>query len=173
MAALPIEYSLVCGGSERTITPTMRRLGLAINPYAVLCLPIVAILRNLRPNDGAAKSLPRITIVVLPRAQFSKAQLSLECVFAETKRAFSLIYVDGNSPAPVRRYIERRAVAKGFRLIREERYLPANVARNLALPYSDTQFVVCIDNDVVLHPHWLEPLPDCANETGAWAVGPL
>lgn len=118
-------------------------------------------------------ALPQVTIVVVPREQFSKAQVSLESIYERTTTPFSLIYVDGNSPAPVKRYLERRTVEKGFRLIREERYLPANVARNLALPYVNTEFVVFIDNDVVVHPRWLEPLLDCANETGAWVVGPL
>jgi hypothetical protein len=74
---------------------------------------------------------------------------------------------------PVKRYLERRAAEKGFCLIREKRYLPANVARNLALPDVNTEFVVFVDNDVVVHRRWLEPLLDCANETGAWVVGPL
>lgn len=37
IAALQIEYSLVCRGIEREIIPAMRRLGVAVNPYAVLC----------------------------------------------------------------------------------------------------------------------------------------
>jgi aryl-alcohol dehydrogenase-like predicted oxidoreductase len=37
IAALQIEYSLVCRGIEREIIPAMRQLGVAINPYAVLC----------------------------------------------------------------------------------------------------------------------------------------
>jgi aryl-alcohol dehydrogenase-like predicted oxidoreductase len=37
IAALQIEYSLVCRGIEREIIPAMRNLGVAINPYAVLC----------------------------------------------------------------------------------------------------------------------------------------
>jgi GT2 family glycosyltransferase len=118
-------------------------------------------------------ALPQVTIVVVPREQFSKAQTSLESVFAQTSLPFSLVYVDGNSPWPLRRYLERRAAEKNFKLIRQERYLPANVARNLALPCIDTEFVVFIDNDVVMRPGWLEPLLDCARETGAWAVGPL
>jgi aryl-alcohol dehydrogenase-like predicted oxidoreductase len=37
IVALQIEYSLVCRGIEAEIIPAMRRLGVAVNPYAVLC----------------------------------------------------------------------------------------------------------------------------------------
>jgi len=118
-------------------------------------------------------ALPEVTIVVVPREQFSKTQVSLESIFEHTRLPFTLIYVDGNAPPPVRRYLERQAAEKGFRLIRENRCLPANVARNLAVPYLQTKYTVFIDNDVIVTPHWLEPLIDCANETGCWVVGPL
>ena len=36
-----------------------------------------------------------------------------------------------------------------------------------------TKYVVFIDNDVLVTPRWLERLVACAEETGAWVVGPL
>jgi hypothetical protein len=36
-----------------------------------------------------------------------------------------------------------------------------------------TRYVVFIDNDVLVTPGWLDALVTCAEETGAWAVGPL
>ncbi|HUZ71439.1 MAG TPA: glycosyltransferase [Stellaceae bacterium] len=118
-------------------------------------------------------AFPQVTIVVVPREQFSKTQVSLESIFAHTHQPFTLIYVDGNAPDRVRRYLEGQAAEKDFRLIREDRYLPANVARNLAVPYLRTKYVVFIDNDVIVAPNWLEPLIDCADETGSWLVGPV
>jgi GT2 family glycosyltransferase len=116
---------------------------------------------------------PTVTIVVVPHEQFSKAQVSLESIFAHTKPPFSLIYVDGKSPPRIRRYLELQAEIKNFRLIQLEHYPPANQARNLALNYVTTKYVVFIDNDVLVSPDWLDPLVGCAEETGAWIVGPL
>jgi GT2 family glycosyltransferase len=116
---------------------------------------------------------PDVTIVVVPREQFSKTEVSLESIFQYTALPFALIYVDGASPPPVRGYLERRAAVKNFRLIRTERCLPANVARNLAFPHVTTKYTVFIDNDVAVSAHWLEPLLACAEETGCAVVGPL
>jgi GT2 family glycosyltransferase len=118
-------------------------------------------------------TLPEVTIVVAPREQFSKARQSLESILAHTKPGYDLIYIDGKSPRYLRCYLESQAAEKGFRLIREERYLTGNQARNLAVPYIRTKFAVFVDNDVVVSPGWLEPLIECAEETGSWVVGPL
>jgi glycosyltransferase involved in cell wall biosynthesis len=116
---------------------------------------------------------PVVTIVVTPREQFSKARLTLDSLYACTTAPFELIYVDGRSPPPLRRHLQAMAAAKGFEIIRSERLLPANAARNLAAARIKTKYVVFIDNDVEVTPGWLEPLVACAEETGAWMVGPV
>jgi GT2 family glycosyltransferase len=116
---------------------------------------------------------PQVTIVVVPREQFSKAQASLESIYAATSTPFELVYVDGNSPPPLRRYLARQAAARGFTLLRTERHLTSNEARNLGLRHVRTKFVAFLDNDVFVLPGWLEALVRCAEETGAWVVGPL
>jgi glycosyltransferase involved in cell wall biosynthesis len=116
---------------------------------------------------------PEVTIVVIPREQFSKAESSLESIFAHTRPPYSLIYIDGKSPHYLRRYLQLQAQARDFQLIRVERLLPANEARNLAIPYLKSKYTVFIDNDVIVSPGWLEPLVECADETGSWVVGPI
>jgi GT2 family glycosyltransferase len=116
---------------------------------------------------------PQVTIVVVPREQFSKAQASLESIYAATSTPFELVYVDGNSPPRLRRYLAEQAAARGFTLLRTERYLTSNEARNLAVPHVRTKYVAFVDNDVFVLPGWLEALLRCAEETGAWVVGPL
>src|SRR6202011_2481105 len=115
----------------------------------------------------------RTTIVVTPREQFSKAKASLESVLACTDPTVPIVYIDGNSPPPVARYIKDRASKRNFTLIRTEHFLAANQARNLGLPHVRTKYVVFIDNDVSVTPGWLDRLIACAEETGASAVGPL
>jgi GT2 family glycosyltransferase len=116
---------------------------------------------------------PQITIVVSPRERFSYTQQSLESIYEHTQIPFSLIYVDGGSPKHIQTYLERQAREKQFKLIRTESYLAPNQARNLAIPHVDTQYLVFIDNDVLVSPNWLELLLQCATETQASVVCPL
>ena len=116
---------------------------------------------------------PQVTIVVVPRERFSYTQKSLESLYENTTVPFKLIYVDGNSPKYIKRYLETQSQLKGFDLIRSEQYLFPNQARNLGLAKVDTKYVLFVDNDVLFTPNWLEKLVQCAEETGAWVVGPL
>ncbi|MBW4621275.1 MAG: glycosyltransferase [Cyanosarcina radialis HA8281-LM2] len=116
---------------------------------------------------------PQVTLVVTPRERFSYTKESLESIYEHTTLPFKLVYVDGNSPAEVQKYLAEQAKAKGFELIRTDYYLFPNQARNLGLARVDTPYVVFIDNDVIVSPQWLEALVRCADETGATVVGPL
>ena len=114
-----------------------------------------------------------MTIVVVPREQFSVAPLSLETLYTCTENVFHLVYVDGRSPRRLREHLERSARQRGFRLLRSETYLSPNQARNWGLQHVSTDYVVFMDNDVLVTPGWLRHLRACAEQTGAWAVGPL
>lgn len=115
----------------------------------------------------------KVTLIVVPRERFSYTQKSLENIYQNTNLPFNLIYVDTNSPPQTKRYLEIQAQEKNFHLIRVNCFLSPNQARNLALKSVDTEYVVYIDNDVLVKPGWLKALVNCADETGAWVVGPL
>jgi len=119
------------------------------------------------------EATPRVTIVVVPREQYSVARRSLESIFEHTKLPHELIYVDGPSPAPLQRWLDAQARERGFRLLRSRRPLSPNHARNWALEFASTPYLVFVDNDLIVTPNWLETLVRCADETDAWAVGPL
>ncbi len=117
---------------------------------------------------------PDVTVVVVPRERFSLARRALECLLSETTCPFKLVYVDGASPLAVRGYLEAQARSRGFRLLRSEHHLSPTEARNLGLrEVAGTRYVVFIDNDVLVRAGWLEALVGCAEETGAWLVGPM
>jgi GT2 family glycosyltransferase len=116
---------------------------------------------------------PRVTIVVVPRDHFSDTRESLESIFAHTEIPFKLVYVDGGSPRHVQQYIESMARIKHFNVIRTDHYLSPNHARNIGLRELTTTYVVFMDNDAVVAPGWLQPLVECADETGAVVVSPL
>lgn len=115
----------------------------------------------------------RATIAFVPREVFSQTRASLEALLENTEQPFELICVDGGSPPATRQWLEKTARERGFTLLRSEHYLTPNQARNRVLPHVSTPYVVFVDNDVFPSKGWLQALVDCADETGAWAVGPL
>lgn len=115
----------------------------------------------------------RATVVVVPREQFRVTQPSLESICAHTELPFNLVCIDGGSPRSTRRYLQLRARQRRFTLLRTEHFLSPTEARALALRHVDTEYVCFIDNDVIVTRGWLDYLVRCADETGAWAVGPL
>jgi GT2 family glycosyltransferase len=125
--------------------------------------------------DGEFKPMtePLVTLVVVPRERFSCAQASLESIYQHTTLPFDLVYIDGNSPAKVNRYLKTQAEEKNFHLIHTDYYLYPNQARNLGIAQVKTKYLVFIDNDVIVSPDWLEALIQCAEETEAEVVGPL
>ncbi|MGQ0745129.1 MAG: glycosyltransferase [Acidimicrobiales bacterium] len=126
------------------------------------------------PQPSPAAEEPRVTIVVVPRERFSLSDKSLETLYAcTTDVAFNLVYVDGNSPKEVRSYLAEAASRRGFTLVRSDRFLSPNQARNLGMRHVKTPYVVFVDNDLFVTPGWLPTLIRCADETGAWVVGPL
>ncbi len=114
-----------------------------------------------------------VTIIVVPRERFGVTRRALDGLYASTPEPFDLVYVDGGSPASIRRYLAAESRARGFTLVRTDRYLTPNEARNLGLRHARTRYVVFIDNDALPAPGWLDKLVECAETTGAWIVGPL
>src|SRR6202158_1434150 len=131
--------------------------------------------QDLQP-DGSRINLvpePAVTIVVVPRERFSYSRNSLESLYVNTDLPFRLIYVDGGSPAHIKRYLESQAKEKGFDLIRTKHYLSPNQARNIGLCKADTKYIVFLDNDVEIAPGWLWGLVQGAGGTSGWLGGPL
>jgi glycosyltransferase involved in cell wall biosynthesis len=84
-----------------------------------------------------------------------------------------MVYVDGNGPRRLARFIDRELAGRGHRVIRSRRDLTPNQARNRALAEVRTEYVCFVDNDVIVRPGWLEALVRGARETGAWVTGPV
>jgi GT2 family glycosyltransferase len=139
--------------------------------FATTLLNSFSSTEDLEMNSPAIAD-PQVTIIVAPRERFSYTRESLESIYQHTEYPFKLIYVDGNSPSHVRRYLEEQAREKGFQLIRTDYYLSPNRARNLGLRQVNTKYVVFMDNDVAVTPGWLKALVNCAEETKATVVSP-
>ena len=118
-------------------------------------------------------SEPQVTVVIVPRERFSHSERTLENVYQETTPPFKLIYVSAGTPEPIYRRIAAKAESKGFKLIHTDQFLSPNQARNLGAREISTEYIVFVDNDALVTRGWLEALVQCAEETGAWIVGPL
>ena len=116
---------------------------------------------------------PQVTLVVVPRERFSYTRESLESIYENTYYPFEMVYVDVFTPSHIQKYLEEQAQEKQFKLVRTDYYISPNQARNVGLSHVNTQYLVFIDNDVVVKPGWLSKLVDCAEETEAAVVGPL
>lgn len=113
------------------------------------------------------------TIAVIPRERYSLTRQVVEAIYEHTDQPFDLIVVDGGSPPSVASYLERASAERGFQLIRRDYVLSPNEARNLAIARATTKYITFIDNDALASPGWLSKLVECAEETGAWVVGPV
>lgn len=122
-------------------------------------------------DAGEASAL--VSIVVVPRERFSLAPEALDRLLAETAPGYELIYVDAGSPPHVADALRERAARHSFPLIRMERMMSPNQARNLGLQVASRPYVAFVDNDTLVSAGWLEALVRCARETGATVVGPL
>lgn len=122
---------------------------------------------------NAPSSQPRVTLIVTPRERFGVARESLESIHANPDIPFDLVYVDGAGPPDLSRWLAAQANAHGFRHIRLDRFLSPNEARNIGIRAASTDYVVFIDNDVIVSPGWLGRLVATADESGADVVAPL
>lgn len=122
---------------------------------------------------------PKVALIIGPRERFSATQTSLESIYSDTEYPFDLVYVDVCTPAPIQQYLETAANERQFTLLRTDYYVSPSQAKNIGLKYvlnqshETYQYVVFVENDVIVKRGWLEKLVACAEETGAAVVGPL
>jgi cellulose synthase/poly-beta-1,6-N-acetylglucosamine synthase-like glycosyltransferase len=116
---------------------------------------------------------PRVTVVVSPRERFGMARSSLESIYATAGIPFDLIYIDARSPAYVSDWLKAEAPVRGFRVIKLDRFVNPNEARNMGAAAAKSEFIAFIDNDVICADGWLAALVKAADETGSDITAPL
>jgi hypothetical protein len=86
-----------------------------------------------------------------------------------------IVYVSCGASAARVLTLKTELAGRRFKLVEGPKYLSQNAARNLgartASPVRD--YLIFIDNDVIVESGWIKALVDCALETGAGIVGPL
>jgi GT2 family glycosyltransferase len=113
------------------------------------------------------------TVVVIGREAFSPTEETVRRIVAHTPPPRRLVVVDGGSPRSIARRLEALARELDVTLVRSDAVLSANESRNLGLAHATTEFVVFVDNDLIIGPEWLEGLERCCRETGAEFVTPV
>ena len=111
--------------------------------------------------------------MVTPRERFKSTFESLESLYDNTEEPFSLVYIDAGSPRDIQKRLLQFAEKRDFTLIRCDKYLAPNQARNLGYQFVTSKYIAFVDNDVIFAPGWLTSLERCAEETGAMIVTPL
>jgi glycosyltransferase involved in cell wall biosynthesis len=113
------------------------------------------------------------TVAVVPRESFSTARSGVEALLRVVPPDARVVLVDGGSPRGLRRYLATTAVENDFTLLRADRLLSPNEARNAVLPFVDTDFVLFLDYETQLPPGAVEALEACARANDAAIVGPI
>ena len=121
------------------------------------------------PQEGSA----RVTLVVSFRERWSLTLDVVEAIVRHSPRPYRFWLLDTGMPPALRTALEARRAAWGLELVTLPPDLWPNQARAQVARQIDTPYAIFIDNDVLVHPGWLEALLDCADETGAGIVGPL
>jgi Glycosyl transferase family 2 len=118
-------------------------------------------------------STPLSTIIMVPREAFASTPESVTNVCQHAENGARMLVVDAGAPRPLQRRLEALAALHDFALLRIDRYLTPNQARNLAMQHVTTPYAIFVDNDVRVSSGWLEAMERCAAETGAAVVTPM
>jgi hypothetical protein len=127
------------------------------------CLPLTPMLAD----------KPRATLVVTARERHGLTEGAIASIVEHTRAPYRLVYASGDTPPPLMARLRERAPAWGLEIAEVDARLFPNQIRRQLIGDVDTEYVVFIDNDVVVEPGWLDELIACADETGAGAVGPI
>jgi glycosyltransferase involved in cell wall biosynthesis len=121
-------------------------------------------------SDEALAGL--VTVAMIPRDTFVMSNQVLDRLVETTPPGVAVIVADtGASPGP-RAHMEQVCKKHGYALLRSRSMATPNQARNAVIDMVTTKYVAFVDNDTLVTEGWLQPLVQCAEETGAWAVGP-
>ena len=133
--------------------------------------------------EASTAKKPKVTLILGPRERFSSTAESLESIYQDTDYPFEMIFVDVCSPKPVQRYLAEKSQEKAFKVIRTDKYVTPSQSKNVGLryifssaaesKYANSDYIVFVENDVLVKKGWLAKLVQCAEETGAAVVSPL
>jgi GT2 family glycosyltransferase len=117
-------------------------------------------------------SAPTATVVVVSRDRWSLAPTTLDRLLASTDSRHPVVVVDGGSPKRVSVAFDRAVASGRVGVVRRNRFLASNEARNLGADGSRTEWIAFVENDTELSDGWLETLLAAGESRGAASVYP-
>lgn len=124
-------------------------------------------------SPSHSPQVPRVTLVMTVRERHRLTMVAIESILANTAVAFRFVFAHGELPDWLGTAVAELAEAGRLESRRfEGRPWPQQLRESL-IDEIETEYTVFIDNDVLVSEGWLERLVECADETGAGAVGPL
>lgn len=119
------------------------------------------------PTPPGPAVRPRTSIIICTRDRVNALTRCLGSIAAQTVRPDEVIVVDNGSAGGGTRQV---TLAAGARYVREER-VGLDLARNAGWRAATGEVLAYTDDDVVLHPHWLEQLVAAFDEGIAGVTG--
>jgi GT2 family glycosyltransferase len=106
---------------------------------------------------------PTASIVIPTRARLDYLEVALASIAPQAAAAagVELLVVEDDQPSPATRALAERF---GARYLAHDRPLGLNAARNTGIAHSHSELLVFVDDDVEVHPGWLQALLRAARE---------
>lgn len=109
---------------------------------------------------------------MVARDRWTQTPTTLDLLIERTDPRHDIVLVDAHAPRDVARALDRRAATGRVRVVRRNRHLAANTARNLGVDGARTEWIAFVENDVVLDDGWLEELLAAGEARDATSVYP-
>jgi GT2 family glycosyltransferase/cytochrome c-type biogenesis protein CcmH/NrfG/predicted SAM-dependent methyltransferase len=126
-------------------------------------------------SESVSSTLPKTSIVILARNQLEYTARCLESIDRWTPEPHEVIVVDNASTDGTREFLKQWAADHPeFRAITSETNLGFAGGNNLGMGKATGDYVLLLNNDVVVTPGWLERLLACAaRDPQIGIVGPV
>ncbi|RTL56984.1 MAG: glycosyltransferase [Rhodocyclaceae bacterium] len=125
------------------------------------------------PKPIESPPSPRVTLIMTVRERHQPTLSAIESVLSNTVMPFRMIYADVQSPPWLSLALTELGQRHGIEVVRFDQHRWPQQVRKALVAQVETEYVVFLDNDLLVYPGWLENLVACADQTGAGLVGPL
>lgn len=117
----------------------------------------------------------KVSIIMLTFNQLTDTKKTLESLFNTTKCDYELIFVDNGSKDGTIKFLEKLKEEKGnIKIIKNDINLGFAKANNQGIKIAKGEYVLLLNNDVILSRNWLEKLVICMeSDKNIGVVGPL
>lgn len=151
-------------------------------------VPLDVALTDAAPNSPAASeeqanqtiirnkgdAMPLVSIVILTRNRLDVTRECVASIQRHTPQSHEIIFVDNGSTDDTRPWLrEQISVAPDYHLIENSSNVGFSAGCNQGMRAARGNFILLLNNDVVVTPEWLSGMLECFNEDKVGIVGPM